>query len=187
MTNCAPRVSAVVDATQATKVADQWMASQLGGCLVRTVRIDALLPGDSPRRSGSDRRHAQTLAELDDPLPAIIVHGPSMHVIDGMHRVQAARERGDEEISALMFVGAEKDAFVIAVKMNVAHGLPLVRSDRVAAAERIMVTHPEWSNRMIASVSGVAAGTVGAARRRSAPAGTPLSSSESCHPPGRGR
>lgn len=167
MSSCASDGSVVVAHGEGAAGADRWLASQLGGCPVRSVRIDALLVGDSPRRSGPDRRHADALAELDDILPAIIVHGPSMRVIDGAHRVAAARERGDEEIPAVIYSGEEKDAFVIAVKMNVAHGLPLVRADRVAAAERIVLSHPEWSNRMIASVSGVAAGTVGAVRKRS--------------------
>ena len=167
MTKPVAHVTVMVDRDEKAKRADRWLANQLGGCLVRTVKISTLLPGDSPRRSGPDRRHAQTLADLDDHLPPIIVHGPSMKVIDGMHRVQAALERGDEDISALIYPGPENDAFVIAVKMNVAHGLPLPRSDRAVAAGRIMLTHPEWSNRMIASLSGVAAGTVTAARKRS--------------------
>ena len=167
MSSCASDGSVVVVHDQGGMRADRWLASQLGGCPARSVRIDALLAGDSPRRSGPDRRHAEVLAELDDPLPPIIVHSPSMRVVDGAHRVAAARERGDEEIPAVIYSGEEKDAFVIAVKMNVAHGLPLVRSDRVAAAERIVLSHPEWSNRMIASISGVAAGTVGAVRQRS--------------------
>jgi hypothetical protein len=40
-------------------------------------------------------------------------------------------------------------------------------TDRTSAAARIVISHPEWSNRRIAAATGLAANTVGAVRRRS--------------------
>ncbi|HEY0806322.1 MAG TPA: streptomycin biosynthesis protein, partial [Pseudonocardiaceae bacterium] len=53
-------------------------------------------------------------------------------------------------------------------ELNHAHGLPLSLADRTAAAARVIDSHPEWSDRRIAAVTGLAGNTVGAIRGRSA-------------------
>ena len=50
---------------------------------------------------------------------------------------------------------------------HVEHGMPLTRADRKAAAQRIVMIRPQWSDRAIAAVGGLSAKTVGAIRRRS--------------------
>ncbi|NUK51367.1 ParB N-terminal domain-containing protein [Streptomyces lunaelactis] len=132
-----------------------------------TVALGSLLPSDSPRVHGESDEHVQVLAELDSPLPPILVHRETMRVIDGMHRLRAARLRGDKNIDVEFFDGAAEDAFALAVKLNVAHGLPLSQADRTAAATRIVAARPHWSDRRIASNTGLAAGTIAAIRRRS--------------------
>lgn len=89
-----------------------------------------------------------------------------MRVIDGMHRLGAALLRGDEMIEVRFFDGTEQEAFVLAVRANIAHGLPLSLADRTRAAERIIASHPTWSDRAIASAAGLGARTVGNIRRR---------------------
>ncbi|WP_445009379.1 AsnC family protein [Sphaerisporangium rufum] len=88
-----------------------------------------------------------------------------MRVVDGMHRLCAARLRGAQTVAVRFFDGDDDDAFVAAVRSNIAHGLPLSLADRTAAATRIIRTRPDWSDRMIASVTGLAPKTVGAVRR----------------------
>jgi len=132
----------------------------------RWLPIESLLPADSPRQAGEDLDHARMLAGLDAHLPAIVVHRSSMRVIDGMHRLHAARLRGDEKVEVRFFTGTEQEAFVLAVRLNVAHGLPLSYDDRTRAAERVIGSHPGWSNRAIAAVVGLGAQTVGNIRRR---------------------
>ncbi len=83
-----------------------------------------------------------------------------MQVIDGLHRLQAARVRGDRKIAAKFVDGTESDAFVLAVEANVRHGLPLSLADRKRAAVQIIGTHPRWSDRRVASATGISAGTV---------------------------
>ncbi len=150
-----------------TADSEEWLAGQLDHCPVVAVLISSLQSPDSPRSSGEDDSHIDMLAESAEEMPPIIVHGPSMRIIDGMHRVRAAISQGRQEIRARIYGGDEKNAFVIAVKTNVAHGLPLPRVDRVAAAERIAGTHPQWSNQMIAAAAGLPASTVRDIRRRS--------------------
>ncbi|WP_242584872.1 ParB N-terminal domain-containing protein [Amycolatopsis sp. 195334CR] len=144
-----------------------WVRAELQGCPVELVAVAGLSVSGSPRRAGEDEAHVESLAEADGELPPILVHGPSMRVIDGAHRVRAALVRGSTHIEARCYRGSEADAFVLSVYLNTAHGLPLPRADRRAAAQRILASHPHWSNRRIAVAAGLAAGTVAALRERS--------------------
>ena len=130
------------------------------------VPIGSLLPADSPRLAGEIEEHARTLAESDAALPPIVVHHSTMRVVDGMHRLRAAALRGDQHIEVRLVEGTAEDAFVLAVKLNAEHGLPLSRQDRTAAALRIIESHPHWSDRRIASVTGLSPGAVGSLRGR---------------------
>ncbi|MEU8194184.1 ParB N-terminal domain-containing protein [Microbispora amethystogenes] len=134
-----------------------------GGSETHVVAVDALMPGFSPRHV-EDRAHAQRLAQTETPLPPILVHRDTMRVIDGMHRLRAARLNGRRHIEVTFFDGSEEDAFVRAVEENVAHGLPLSLADRKDAALRILAAYPQWSDRAIATRTGLAAKTVGALR-----------------------
>lgn len=131
-----------------------------------TVPIEVLLPADSPRIGGEDDEHVNVLAATDRELPPILVHYGTMRVIDGMHRLRAAQLKGKREVQ-VRFIDADEDgAFVLSVQMNIAHGLPLSLAERTAAAERILRTHPNWSDRAIASTTGLSAKTVASVRRR---------------------
>ncbi|WP_405679145.1 ParB/RepB/Spo0J family partition protein [Streptomyces sp. NBC_01511] len=131
-----------------------------------TVAISALFLGESPRLEGHDQEHIIRLAETGSPLPPIVVNRRTMQVIDGAHRVFAAILRGEEKIRAVFFDGSTEDAFLCAVKANMAHGLPLSLADRRAAAERIVVSHTQISDRAIARATGLGAKTVAGLRRR---------------------
>ncbi|TMR07238.1 streptomycin biosynthesis protein [Actinomadura soli] len=122
--------------------------------------VELLAAGDSPRSAGVDPHHAAALAAAPGPLPPIIVHWPTLRVIDGMHRLAAARARGDDLIPVRLFEGGESDAFVLAVGENAARGLPLTLADRKRAAARIIRSFPRWSARRVAAVTGLSAGTV---------------------------
>ncbi|MFI9406988.1 helix-turn-helix domain-containing protein [Nocardia sp. NPDC052316] len=131
------------------------------------IALRDLAAPDSPRFGGIDAAHARVLAESAAPLPPILVNRCSMRIIDGAHRVVAARLRGQETIAAVYFEGDECDAFVLAVQLNVAQGLPLTVAERKAAALRILCAHPNWSDRAVAAIVGLSDKTVGAVRRRS--------------------
>jgi ParB-like chromosome segregation protein Spo0J len=142
---------------------DGWLSQQQ----VRMVPISSLLPSDSPRLAGENDEHANALAESAVSLPPIVVHRSTMRVIDGMHRLRAATLRGENEVAVRFYDGGEADAFVLAVEMNVAHGLPLSLADRRAAASRIVESHPQWSDSVVASATGLSDRTVAALRPRS--------------------
>jgi ParB-like chromosome segregation protein Spo0J len=134
---------------------------------VTTVSVLSLRPADSPRLNGEDRAHIARLAETEAPLPPILVCKRTMRVIDGMHRLLAASSLGRETIDVIFFDGSEADVFLHAVQENIAHGLPLSQSDRRAAAERIVTSHPQMSDRAIGHAVGLAAKTVAAIRKSS--------------------
>ncbi|MEU5761273.1 hypothetical protein [Nocardia sp. NPDC047648] len=89
-----------------------------------------------------------------------------MRVIDGEHRLLAAIARGHSTIAVRFFDGSAADAFALAVHANVVHGLALLTEERKAAALRLLDSHPHYSDRMIARISGLSHKTVGALRRR---------------------
>ncbi|MEU7575484.1 ParB/RepB/Spo0J family partition protein [Micromonospora sp. NPDC049240] len=130
------------------------------------VRIADLVEADLPRLGGINDAHVGILAEVEAPLPPICVHHGTMRIIDGVHRVRAARLKGRDVIEAWFFHGSLDDAFCLSVRENMAHGLPLTTVDRQAAAARILRTRPELSDRAIALVTGIAARTVAGVRRR---------------------
>ncbi|MFE3996377.1 ParB/RepB/Spo0J family partition protein [Streptomyces goshikiensis] len=132
---------------------------------VHLVPISALQPADSPRALTEHAEHLRALAVSENRLPPIVVHRPSMRVVDGMHRLRAALLRGRTEIEVQFLDGSAEDAFVYAVQSNTRHGLPLTLSERTAAAVRILQTHGHWADRAIASVAGLSAHTVAALRR----------------------
>ena len=124
------------------------------------VRIESLAPANSPRLAGEVHEHTQRLAESESDLPPILVHRPTMRIIDGTHRVKAMAYRGRDEIEAEFYDGSLEDAFVLSVHANVQRGLPLSLADRRAAARRILATHAAWSDRAIAQLTGLSAKTI---------------------------
>ncbi|HEX7306210.1 ParB/RepB/Spo0J family partition protein [Lentzea sp.] len=128
--------------------------------------VDILLPAESPRLAGENLEYVRLLAEIGTELPPIVVNRRTNRVVDGMHRVRAARLRGDGEIAVRYFDGDDETAFLMAVEINVRHGLPLSLADREAAAARVLAARPHWSDRAVAELTGLAWTTVGAIRRR---------------------
>jgi len=124
------------------------------------VAISALLPADSPRFRQECAEQIEILRESPRAFDPIVAHRATMRVIDGMQRLHAARARGQTQVEVRYFDGSAEDAFVLAVELNVHHGLPLTLAERKAATERIMDSHPQWSDRAIAARTGLSAGTV---------------------------
>ncbi|ATL69786.1 ParB/RepB/Spo0J family partition protein [Nocardia terpenica] len=130
------------------------------------LSISDVLPSDSPPRTeGVSASHIRMLAESLTAFPPIVVYRDTMQVVDGWHRLHAARLRGDTTIAAVFFDGGPAEAFVLAVKLNSTHGLPLSLADRKAAAFRILLSYPDWSNRRVAEVVGLSDKTIAAVRR----------------------
>lgn len=135
------------------------------GTTVTHLPITDIHEADTPRSTGLNMAHAHALAELDTELPPILIHQKTMRVIDGMHRLTAARLRGQTHIATHLFHGDDNEAFLLAVQLNTKHGLPLTTPDRRTAATRIINTQPHLSDRYIATTTGLSAKTIAALRR----------------------
>ncbi|MEV8319589.1 ParB/RepB/Spo0J family partition protein [Streptomyces sp. NPDC059900] len=132
---------------------------------VHLVPLSRLQVTESPRCEGENTEHTRALAASKENLPPILVHRDTMRVIDGAHRVRAALLQGRTTIETQFFDGPADEAFILAVKANLAHGLQLTKQDRTAAAARIVATHPQCSDRAIAATTGLSVKTVSAIRR----------------------
>jgi len=131
--------------------------------------ISSLGPGFFLRQSGTDAAHVQLLADVasSSDLPAILVQKSSLRIVDGMHRIAAAKLRGEESIAVCFVDCSDDEAFLLAVKSNTLHGLPLSRADRVCGAKRILDGHRDWSDRAVAAATGLSAKTIASLRRHS--------------------
>jgi ParB-like chromosome segregation protein Spo0J len=133
------------------------------------VPVNAVAPGPYLREAGTDHAHVQLLADASSSsaLPPILIQRSSHRVIDGMHRLAAAKLRGDDTVSAYLIDCTDEEALVLAIKSNTLHGLPLSKADRISGAKRILMSHPDWSDRAVASVTGMSARSIAVLRNRS--------------------
>lgn len=114
----------------------------------------------SMRERGIDPAHVAALAEVAESWPPIVVNRSDRVVIDGQHRVAAAKQRGLRAVRAVWFDGSPDDNYVEFVRRNVSHGLPLTLAERRLAARRIVGSRPNLSDRGIAVVCGLSPRTV---------------------------
>ncbi len=133
------------------------------------VPVTSLKLGPYLRRTGTNAEHVRTLVDAADltAIPPILVQRQGMRVIDGMHRLAAAKLGLAECIRARLIGCSEDEALVLAIKSNTLHGLPLSRPDRISGTKQILLAHPDWSDRAIAEVAGLSGSTVAALRSRS--------------------
>jgi ParB-like chromosome segregation protein Spo0J len=138
------------------------------------VPLNSLVPGFYLRRSGTSAAHVQILADAaaTSKLPPILVHKSGLRIIDGLHRFEVARLRGQTHINVRLIDCSDSEALVLAIKSNTLHGLPLSKGDRISGAKRILAAHPDWSDRAVAEIAGLSAKTIGVLRNRST-GGTP--------------
>src|SRR2546423_3666899 len=116
------------------------------------VPIADLTPGPTPRLQPLDDDHVRTLAERLPELPPVLVRRPTNAVIDGAHRMAAARLRGAADIAAVFFEGTDEEALVESIRRNVEHGKPLTLGERSRGALELLRIHGSWSDRRIAGV-----------------------------------
>jgi ParB-like chromosome segregation protein Spo0J len=128
------------------------------------VRLEDLHAGRFGRERGIDPSHVAALAEVPEAWPPILVARADHSIIDGQHRVAAARDLGLVNIRASFFDGSPDDAYIEFVRRNVGHGLPLGLAERRHAARRMLAADPSRSDRGIAKVCGLSPKTIGKIR-----------------------
>jgi hypothetical protein len=123
----------------------------------RDVPAGALSPGLYLRLGGTSPAHVRLLLDAagSAELPPILVQEDGWRVIDGLHRLEAAKLRGERVVKARFLDCTDSEGLVLAMKANSAHGLPLSKADRVSGAKRVLSAHPDWSDRAIAGIAGL--------------------------------
>jgi hypothetical protein len=135
-----------------------------------SVPINLLVPGFHLRQEGTDPAHVRLLADAAGSvrLPSILVQKSGSRIIDGLHRLEVAKLRGEWTISARIVDCTDAEALVLAIKTNTLHGLPLSRADRISGAKRMLTAHPDWSDRAVAGVTGLSAKSIASLRNSAA-------------------
>lgn len=126
---------------------------------VVSIALADLRTTASFRDGGLDRENVDRLVALGGQWPPILVSRDRV-VIDGVHRVAAARELGFDHIEASFFDGAPDEVLIEFVRRNVHHGLPLTLTERKRAASGILRSRPNWSDRRIAELCAISPKTV---------------------------
>ena len=134
------------------------------GASVVSVALARIVVKRSIREGGVNQEHVRRLMRLGGRWPPILVHGETGVVIDGVHRVAAARMLGLLRIDASLFSGGPDAALIEFVRRNVEHGLPLTLRERKRAACHVLRVHPDWSDRRIAGICALSPKTVGRLR-----------------------
>lgn len=136
------------------------------GASVVSVALARLVVKRSIREGGVNQEHVRRLMRLGGRWPPILVHESTGVVIDGVHRVAAARMLGLLRVDASLFSGGPDAALIEFVRRNVHHGLPLTLRERKWAAGRVLSVHPDWSDRRVAGICALSPKTVGRLRLR---------------------
>jgi len=119
------------------------------------VALSLLPVGHCWRILGLDEARVVWLAHRYGDLPAVVVNRADRTVIDGAHRVAAARRLGLHVVPVEWFDGGVLAAFAEFVARNAAGGFPLSRLDREHGVRRVLAAEPEWSDRRIAHCARV--------------------------------
>jgi len=129
------------------------------------IPIGELTFGDSLRGEGVNQAHVTLLVEAAGQWPPVLVWGRNNLLLDGCHRVDAARRLGHTRVLATRYSGSAEDAYLESLRRNISHGLPLSLEDRRRAARRILTEHPDWSDRRIACLCALSDKAIGRVRR----------------------
>jgi ParB-like chromosome segregation protein Spo0J len=140
----------------------RYMASYRELPPVDVMRIGTQRPARAdPGGRLADTRDDDERAEIVDQMWASEGSGTSRYVlVDGFHRLEAARRLGLETTRARVRDGTWRDALVHAVVANCRHGQPLTRAERDEGIFRLRRLHPEWPLRKIGAEMGLAHMTV---------------------------
>ena len=108
----------------------------------------------NPRLNGVDQEVVEFYAGIfnDVVWPPVLVHQPSNKLLDGWHRVEAAKRAGVYALPVQWVEAKDEDLFALAVKANLGHGVNLKKEERLKAVARLQ--REGWTNERIATFLG---------------------------------
>ena len=135
----------------------------LEGSEAQDVAIDQLvLSPEYQLRERLELWKVEEYAAVFDRLPPVLVARleVGLCLLDGMHRLAAAQLLGRTSVPAKIVETDANAAFVLAIRSNAAHGLPLKTKEKKAAARGMLARFPERSDRWVAEDVGLSHPTV---------------------------
>lgn len=124
------------------------------------IPIHNLLSSLPVRATGVSVDHVDRLIQSFSTLPPITVNSSMDCVIDGRHRLQAARQLRHDHIAARILRATDEEALVFAIEANSHQGLPLTLKDRKQIANQLLTLNPALSDRAVAHTAGVSPGCI---------------------------
>jgi hypothetical protein len=143
-----------------------------GNSEVRLMRISEIrLEADLQIRAEIDQQTVADYAERwkdGDMFPPAIVFFDSKHflLVDGFHRVAAAKQAGLDFIAVEIRKGSRREALAAALGANIQHGLRRSNADKRRATTIALKEFADLSDRAIAEMCGVEHHLVGEVRRQ---------------------
>jgi len=108
----------------------------------------------SPRLQGVDGEVIEFYASIfrDVIWPPVLVDRATKKLLDGWHRVEAAKRAGVYSLPVQWADAKEEELFALAVKANMVHGVKLSREERYKAIHRLQ--REAWTHERIAAFFG---------------------------------
>ena len=126
---------------------------------VQSLRIEPLLP---QRRV--DHEHVRRLMMAPERWAPVVLSRRDLSVVDGYHRLLAARQLDRTIVAAHWFDGDPLDCLLTFLALNVRDGQALDRTERHEVVRRILSAHPDWADRRVGDLCGASPKTVAALR-----------------------
>lgn len=123
--------------------------------LAEDVPLSELPVGHAWRVAGLDTPRVRDLSGVLATTAPIVVRRVDRLVVDGAHRVAAARRLGRRSLSVEWFEGSTAEAFGEFVARNLVDGLVPTVDDRRHGVTMILGSEAAWSDRRIAHICGV--------------------------------
>ena len=131
---------------------------------IRDIQLDDKL---SPRTGVDDTVISSYVSSFESlpPIDVFWIEGKDgWWLVDGWHRLGAAKQRNEEEIEATDHQGTMIDAIEYSFDANLKHGRPLTNKERKEAARFKLMRYTVRSNNWIGADCGIATHTVMAIR-----------------------
>lgn len=127
---------------------------------IQKIDVSAIVAdGQIQMREKMSREAIEDYADVFDCLPPlqVVYDGSMFWLVDGFHRLEAAKLAGIERVTCQVVDGTRRDAVIMACGANAAHGLRRTNADKRRAVLTLLEDE-EWSkmsNRKIAECVGL--------------------------------
>ena len=137
----------------------------------RTISINEIDQSRPRFRAKLDHQTSAEYARLRAeattlPKPVVIERENRYFVLDGIHRIEAARMNGEASVDVELFLGEWRDGIQFGLTANATHGLPRSNADKIQCIKIALAEFPDLSDRELGRICAVDRKMVGRQRKR---------------------